>query len=207
MPKITEQQYRQREEEIVTACAKLYETVSFKEITIKEIGSTTSFTRTSIYNYFNTKEEIFLALLEREYDRWVKSMYEQMSAVDNMNALRFAEILASTLSERTIMLKILAMNLYDIEENSRVEKLASFKRVYAKALTAVENGLKRIPGMNNEEREAFIYSFFPFIFGIYPYAHVTDKQKAAMDSVGLKYKNMSVYEVALCGAKRLLGFQ
>ena len=28
-----------RKEEIVSACAKLYETMSFKEITIKEIGN------------------------------------------------------------------------------------------------------------------------------------------------------------------------
>ncbi len=41
-----------RKEEIIAACAKLYETMSFREITIKEIGAATSFTRTSIYNYF-----------------------------------------------------------------------------------------------------------------------------------------------------------
>ena len=57
-----------RKEEIIQACAKLNETMSFKEITIKEIGAATSFTRTSIYNYFETKEEIFLALLQREYE-------------------------------------------------------------------------------------------------------------------------------------------
>ena len=39
-----------RREEIIQACAKLNETMSFKEITIKEIGAATSFTRTSIYN-------------------------------------------------------------------------------------------------------------------------------------------------------------
>jgi AcrR family transcriptional regulator len=59
-----------RREEIVTACEKLYQTMSFREITLKEISEATSFSRPSIYNYFATKEEIFLALFEREYDRW-----------------------------------------------------------------------------------------------------------------------------------------
>ena len=54
-----------RREEIIAACAELNETMSFREITIKEIGAATSFTRTSIYNYFETKEEIFLALLQK----------------------------------------------------------------------------------------------------------------------------------------------
>ena len=60
----------QRREEIVAACEQLYQTMSFKDITLKEISSVTSFSRPTIYNYFHTKEEIFLALYKREYVRW-----------------------------------------------------------------------------------------------------------------------------------------
>ena len=70
MPKGSKELTVSRKEEIITACEELYKAMSFKEITIKEIGNATSFTRTSIYNYFQTKEEIFLALLQREYKRW-----------------------------------------------------------------------------------------------------------------------------------------
>ena len=66
MPKGSTALIEARKEEIISACEKLYQKMSFKEITIKEIGNATSFTRTSIYNYFHTKEEIFLALLQRE---------------------------------------------------------------------------------------------------------------------------------------------
>ena len=62
MPKGSPELTSARKEEIISACRKLYETMSFKDITLKEIGQQTSFTRTSIYNYFETKEEIFLAL-------------------------------------------------------------------------------------------------------------------------------------------------
>ena len=47
-----------RRDEIINVCETLYKTMSFKEINIKEIGKITSFGRTSIYNYFKTKEEI-----------------------------------------------------------------------------------------------------------------------------------------------------
>ena len=66
MPKGSAELTVASKEEIVTACAELYSTMSFKDITIKEIGSATSFTRTSIYNYFQTKEETFLALLQAD---------------------------------------------------------------------------------------------------------------------------------------------
>ena len=59
-----------RQEEIIAAAARLYEEKNFKDITISQIGEATSFTRTSIYHYFQTKEEIFLALFAKEYDLW-----------------------------------------------------------------------------------------------------------------------------------------
>ena len=54
MPKGSEELTNARKEEIIDACAALYETVGFKDITIREIGERTSFTRTSIYNYFQS---------------------------------------------------------------------------------------------------------------------------------------------------------
>ena len=38
-----------RREEIVDACAQLYEEMPFKDVTILKIGEKTSFTRTSVY--------------------------------------------------------------------------------------------------------------------------------------------------------------
>ena len=38
----------------------------------------TTFPRTSIYNYFQSKEEIFLALLKWEYDLWIEALEEAM---------------------------------------------------------------------------------------------------------------------------------
>ena len=59
MPKGSEELTNARKDEIINACASLYKMMGFKDITIRDIGAETSFTRTSIYNYFQTKEEIF----------------------------------------------------------------------------------------------------------------------------------------------------
>ena len=54
MPKGSPELTAARKDEIISACEQLYRTMSFKDITLKEIGSVTSFTRTSIYNYFHS---------------------------------------------------------------------------------------------------------------------------------------------------------
>lgn len=194
-----------RKEEIINACEKLYQTMSFKDITLKEIGKETSFSRTSIYNYYQTKEEIFLALLKREYDSWITQLNDVTESKDTMSDDEIADVLARTLDEHKQLLKIMSMNHYDLEENSRMEQLVEFKVSYGNALKAVMAMLAKFrKDMDIEKRQEFVYSFFPFMFGIYPYTVVTEKQKEAMKLARVDYTYSSLYDLTFVAAKRML---
>lgn len=205
MPKGSPELTQARREEIIDACEELYKTMSFKEITIKEIGSVTSFTRTSIYNYFQTKEEIFLSLLKREYELWVASLKQEISSHEQMTADEFADMLARSLQNRAQLLKIMSMNHYDMETGSRPEHLTAFKVVYGESIRTVRAGLdKYFPQMPAKEKQDFLYTFFPFMFGIYPYTFVTQKQRAAMEEADVHYVFMTIYEITYNCVRRLL---
>lgn len=206
MPKGSKELTEARRQEIISACEKLYATMSFKEITLKEIGAATTFTRTSIYNYFRTKEEIFLALVKQEYELWISSLEKLQQDHAALSKDEFAEALARSLEERPNLLKLLAMNHYDIEENSRMERLVEFKVSYGRALNEVRSCLQQFfPAMGEAEREVFIYSFFPFMFGIYPYTVVTDKQREAMDMAHVQYAYITIHDLVYNQVRRLLG--
>ena len=205
MPRGSEELTRAREDEIIAACAELYETMSFKDITLKEIGQRTSFTRTSIYNYFHTKEEIFLALMQREYEAWVKDLETVLREHETLSADAFAGELARTLERRRRLLKLMAMNLYDMEANSRMENLVAFKEAYGAALRAVRRCLERFfPAMTAEDVQGFLYAFFPFLFGIYPYTEATEKQKEAMELAGIDAPRYSIYALTQSLTEKLL---
>ena len=100
----------------------------------------------------------------------------------------------------------MSMNHYDMEDNSRLERLTEFKIVYGKALAEVRNCLdKFFPEMTAQDKQDFIFSFFPFMFGIYPYTVVTEKQRAAMTKAKVNYVYMTVYEITYAEVKKLLG--
>lgn len=205
MPKGSPELTNARREEIIDACEELYKTMSFKEITIKEIGNVTSFTRTSIYNYFQTKEEIFLALLKREYELWIAYLQKSMEQHERMSKDELAAMLAHSLEERAQLLKILSMNHYDMETGSRPEHLTAFKVVYGESIrTVIECLNKYLPEMTASEKQDFIYIFFPFMFGIYPYTFVTEKQRAAMEEADTNYVFMTIYEITFNCVSRLL---
>ena len=196
MPKGSEELTNARKEEIINACASLYETMGFKDITIRNIGAKTSFTRTSIYNYFQTKEEIFLALLQREHESWIADIEEIIQYNASLSTDDFASELAHTLEKRGCMLKLMSMNLYDMEGNSRLKNLVEFKKVYATALLTISRCLEKFfPSMTASDIQEFLYAFFPFLFGVYPYTSHTDKQEKAMELAHVNSVRYSACEI------------
>lgn len=205
MPRGSEELTNARKEEIVNACAALYETIGFRDMTIRDIAAKTTFTRTSIYNYFQTKEEIFLALLQREHELWTADLEAIARSHETLSADGFADELSRTLEKRACMLKLMSMNLYDMEGNSRMENLVAFKTVYASAREAVAGCLKKFfPRMSDLDRQEFIYALFPFMFGVYPYTTASEKQKEAMELAHLDYPAYSIYEIVRAFVSRLL---
>ncbi len=194
-----------RKEEIIDACVKLYETKNFKNITITDISEFISVSRPSIYNYFQTKEEIFLELLRREYSLWIEELQTMIENHDSLTEEAFAKAIAKSMENRPKMLKLLSMNMYDIEENSRLERLVEFKKIFAKSMETIKQGLNKFfHYLTEEEKTDIIYAFFPFMYGVYPHTMATDKQKEAVKIIGFDYKYMSIYEITYKSLMRLL---
>ena len=158
MPKVSEEFLLARREEILDACAKLYENMSFKDITLKEIGKITSFNRTAIYNYFNSKEEIFLALMQREYECWSAEVDGLVQDHEQMTRDEIAQALSHLLEKHERLLKLLSMNHFDLEENSRYENLVEFKKAYGESIRAVARCLDKFcPEMSSRTRKRSLW--------------------------------------------------
>ena len=64
---------------------------------------------------------------------------------------------------------------------------------------------KFCPDMSLAEIQNFIYIFYPFMFRIYPYTAVTEKQRIAMKEAGLDYVYQTVNALTYSCMIRLLG--
>ena len=205
MPKGSKELTKARKDEIVNACAELYDKMPYKEITPGKISELTSFTRTSIYNYFKTREEIFLALLQREYEEWTRALTALAESKSALDADGFAREIALSLSCRGRMFKLLSVNIYEIEAESREENLVLFKRAYGAAIESLRACLRRFfPALKKKDEEVFIYAFLPFLFGVYPYAHATQKQISAMQKAGVEVPSLSEFSLVSDFLKALL---
>lgn len=205
MPKISSEAVNARRDEIIAACESLYQTMGFKDVTLKEISKRTSLSRPSIYNYFETKEEIFVAILQREYELWTEELNKLLTDHDTLSTDELAHSLATSLEKRQQLLKLLSMNHFDMETNSRMERLIPYKETYANAVQTVDALLQKFcPELKFQDRQDFVYAFFPFLYGVYPYTAVTEKQKAEMDAAKVGFVYLSPYDIIYRCVKKLL---
>ena len=205
MPKGSPELTEARRTEIMEACKGLYEQMTFKEVNLKEIGKVTSFTRTSIYNYFESKEEIFLAIFEDEYLKWMQDLQEIIDDGKILPREKLAKKLAETLGRRKLMLKLLSVNLYDMEENSRMECLVRFKKAYGRSRDVLAELIKKnYPGIKKKELDEFIFTFLPFLHGVHPYAFATEKQLEGMKEAKVRYNDTTIEKLVYTGLMKLL---
>ena len=205
MPKGSPQLTAARREEILSACERLYKSRSFSEIMLRDIADETSFTRTSIYNYFQSKEEIFLALLEREFQLWADSLESILWQEQKLTKTALADRIAKTLEQRSLMLKIYSLNLCDLAENSRDERLVEFNVAYGSSRMVMQELISRfIPGISREERDSIVFTIFTYLHGIWPATYATEKQLLAMKHAGVPFSPRKIYQTAFDGLQRLL---
>lgn len=194
-----------RREEIIDACEKLYKKIGFKNVSIKQIGENISCSRTSIYNYFKTKEEIFLALVEREYLKWNQDLEKIYKNEKPQAKEELIDGIVSSLSKRKILLKLISMNMYEMEENSSYESVRNYKIAYTKSVNLLKSCFMKILHYQEEQATKIVFTFYPFMIGIYPYSAVTEKQKRALKEINFQYDYYTVNELIKMGLENMLG--
>ena len=195
----------QRKEEIINACEQLYQELDFKDIHIKMIGERVSFGRTSIYNYFQTKEEIFLALVEREYLRWNEDLKVILNVDHTLNKEEFIEKVTESLLKRKTLLKLISMNMFEMESKSSIECITKFKLAFKESVSLLKQCLCLYFDVQEKEAERIIFTFLPFLVGIYPYTSVTEKMREAILQADFDYHFYTDEEMIKMGLENILG--
>lgn len=183
----TKEQIQNREDEILSACYTLLQQEEYELITLKAISEIISISRTSLYSYYQTKEEVFLDLLKREYLAWGEELRDAFDQKQAMEKEEFCHLLTDTLLRRDILMELLSVHLTAIEKNCSLEKLILFKKESQKVFDILMNGIaKFFPQVDLKKRVLFLQQFLIFTYGLYPYSHPTEKQQTALKQAGIR---------------------
>ena len=183
-----------RKEEIINAFEELFFTMSYRDISMREIEQKITMTRSSIYNYFKTKEEIFLGMSQREYQRWGESLKKVLSH-ETMTVSEFADAIGKSFDNQPNFFRVVSWNHTEIEENSRPERITEIQQTayetFGIFMACID---KFFPSMNETQKKNFQTLFFTFLYGIDSYITVPPKQVETLKNAHLPYDNLTPYD-------------
>jgi AcrR family transcriptional regulator len=183
----SEEQIEYRIREIIEATSHLYETHRFESITFAMIAEEADFTRSNLYRYFNTKEEIFLELLKHDMANWRSDILETLSEKD-LSVAEFADLWVALLLKHKRMVKLSAILYTLLEPNVSLEALIAFKRkILDEVAMIVEHLTMVLPFESAEVATEFLFTQLALAIGAYPMTDLTANQKEAMDVTGMGF--------------------
>lgn len=177
----TSQQIDHRKNDIINACDKLFEIGGYDNVNIKAISEITTITRSSIYTYYKTKDEIILDLLALELVEFSNHLLEWSCSKQLQNAEEFCKDFTDIIVKNRKMLSHYCLLYSFLEINCRLDNLVEFKN---KAIpvtgTIVKTIQQNFTHITHEQAELITTEIVTYVLGLYPATHLTDKQKEAI---------------------------
>ena len=139
-----------RREAILAVAARSLGRRQYARVTMAEIAERCGLAKGTLYLYFSTKEELFLAALEVEVAAWFDAISEELITRGRTDPRTFAEVVAHTLTTRETLTDLLPLLHTVLEQNIDSETALRFKRMLRDKLVAgaavVERSLPLHPG-------------------------------------------------------------
>lgn len=177
----TKKQIEERQLDIMNACDTLFDEGDYENVNIKAISAITTLTRSSIYTYYKTKDEILLDILGYELADWKEELLVWCQETAPLDAEEFSRQFMNTILKREKMVKHYCLLFTLLERNSRLEKLVEFKQKAIPTAGAVVQCVRmNFPNYSQREASSIAEQIIALVIGLYPVAHLTQNQKEAI---------------------------
>jgi len=178
----TEEQKQQRVSKIIDATARLYKKHSFEEITFVSIAKEAKFTRSNLYKYFNSKEEILFELLKHDIILWRQDLVATLQKKNRFYVEAFASVWLEVQRRHGRMLNLISILYAYLEKNSSIESLIDFKTMAKnefKVLSELLCGL--FPTLRIENAVKFLNMQLAASIGLYTMTNLSEAQQKVLE--------------------------
>lgn len=175
------EQIEERKKEIIEAVNNMFDELDYQDISMKTISEHISIARSSLYYYYNSKEEIMLDLLKDNYLNFLEDIRLAILKKENViNNITYIYL------NNLRLLKIISIHLMDIETHVSLDKLVNFKKNFVNSFKNLFNSFKEsYPTLKESDIKIMTDSLIMLTHSLYPMIHPNENQKKAMEIVGM----------------------
>ncbi|MDI1481594.1 TetR/AcrR family transcriptional regulator [Polyangium sp. y55x31] len=176
------EQKEQRREAILGAAAELFRERSIDDISIGEVAERAGLAKGSVYRYFATKEEVFQALFLQGLGAWFDEIMPLLRGLPrDTSPDDVAALVVRTLAPREPMLRLLASNSCDIEQNLSFEAARDSKRWMLDHIVIAGAAFEAaLPGLPEGGGLRAILRLGALVSGLWPMGHPVGAMKKVL---------------------------
>ncbi len=198
------EQREARRQAILDAAAAMLAELPVTEISLRELSRRVGLAKSNVLRYFETREEVFLELLDRAAREWLDELAERLTGDDPETV---AAILAETLAGRPLLCELISVTASVLERNISVDVARRFKLSTADLGGTLAGLLRaRLPELTQEGADHLAPAMLMIVAGLWPFSHPTEPVRAAMDELGMDQAHMAfptklreMLAIHLCG--------
>jgi len=141
----TDEKKNERKEAIYQAAFTLFKNNGYDRVSFNAIAVEAGFTKSNMYRYFSSKDEIFLNIFADLFEQWADDFSQQLQTLkQEVKAKSFAGIWVNTMLSQPNLLDLMPILFTSLERNSSFEQLLEFKRLAMKLLYGLTLDITRI---------------------------------------------------------------
>ncbi|MEU3027552.1 TetR family transcriptional regulator [Streptomyces incarnatus] len=140
-----------REAAILDAARTLGRVRGVRDVTLTDIAAAVGMHKSALLRYFETREQIFLALTAEGWREWSAELRADLGRRERATSAEVAAVLAGTLAARPMFCDLLAQAPLNLERNVSIESVRSFKLVTLKEVELIGGELGRLLGLDEQE--------------------------------------------------------
>ena len=141
----SENKKNERREAIFDAATTLFQKRGYENVSLNAIAAEAKFTKSNMYRYFSSREEIFLNIFSTLFESWVDDCVRRLRKLDEGVALeRFAKVYVESMKNHKKFLDLTPLLFTSLERNSSFEQLVVFKTLAKNRLQEIAAEVCRI---------------------------------------------------------------
>jgi len=154
----TDENKNERKEAIYKAAFSLFKKNGYDKVSFNGIAAEAGFTKSNMYRYFSSKEEIFLNIFANLFEAWFENYTKQLQGLkENEDIQKFAKAWVSSMMADPDFLDLIPLLMVSLEKNSSFEQLVVFKRLSMGLLYRITLEVSRIyPDIKDEKAFRFL---------------------------------------------------
>lgn len=190
---ISDLEKKQRFQHIIDTAERLFMDGNFDEITMAKISAEAGLAKGTLFIYFQTKEDVFLSLMEQKMIQWSNSFANKMEAVardkTKIQIEDFIDIVVKSLDNK-VFIKLLAILDDTLEQNIDFKRAVQFKTFLKEKMNDLGKLIETILPMLHEGDGIIILNhLFICFIGSYKVANPSTIVKQVVQQPGLEMFN------------------